>query len=499
MTPAAGIKAIIELSKHSLSWYKEGHFKNNDLNVAFKQINNFEKNMNDIIEEVQMAQHKYKLPDEGRISKLEETLSTFIEESPLEQMPKYAKFMKDLLAQRRRGQSGINKALADLGASISVMSYSMFLRLSLGEIKPTRMCIELANKSTQIPRGITENDIVKINRFVFLVDFVVLDMKEDHKIPIILGRPFLATAHAMINVFNKKISFEVEDETITFDIEKSMRFPPSDDDTCHSVDMIDLSILDHIIMAHPHPPNHADDLPKVVPAQPELSPAMLEPTPFIPEHVLFNEDEDPKEDPEEEPQEEEEFEGYEFEKEGMDINDDDEMDDPEVIHPYEIREGALPPPPAESDSSIAASYKDVDLLHHQVQVLTRQMETRAKTESSILKRLNDGCEFMKVLDSDLKDKIKYNNKLDQSMVTLKDRVISLEEEIEKLREKLKSTKVNDTSPQVDRDRGGKDLYRVRVWVHEQYGVDVPQGVVEERPKEATDVVTTLGDTQPLEP
>ncbi|GKF61186.1 hypothetical protein Tco_0181240, partial [Tanacetum coccineum] len=107
-----------------------------------------------------------------------------------------------------------------------------------------------------------------------------------------------------------------------------------------------------IIMAHPHPPNHADDLPEVVPAQPELSPAMLEPTPFIPEHVLFDEDEDPEEDPEEEPQEEEEeFEGYEFEKEGMDINDDDEMDDPEVIHPYEIREGALPPPPAESDSS----------------------------------------------------------------------------------------------------------------------------------------------------
>nr|GEY15783.1 putative reverse transcriptase domain-containing protein [Tanacetum cinerariifolium] len=108
-----------------------------------------------------------------------------------------------------------------------------------------RMCIELANKSTQIPRGIMENVIVKIDMFVFLVDFVVLDMKKDHKIPIILGRPFLATSHAMIDVFNNKISFEVGYETNTFDIEKSMRFPPSDDDTCHSVDMIDLSILDH--------------------------------------------------------------------------------------------------------------------------------------------------------------------------------------------------------------------------------------------------------------
>ncbi|GJT47033.1 reverse transcriptase domain-containing protein [Tanacetum coccineum] len=119
MTPAAGIKAIIELSKHSLSWYKEGDSKNNNLN------------------------HKYKRPDEGRNSKLEETLSTFIDETR---------------------QSGINKALADLGASISLIPYSMFLRLNLCELKPTRMCIELANKSTQIPRGIAENVIVKIDR-----------------------------------------------------------------------------------------------------------------------------------------------------------------------------------------------------------------------------------------------------------------------------------------------------------------------------------------------
>ncbi|GKD14444.1 putative reverse transcriptase domain-containing protein [Tanacetum coccineum] len=109
------------------------------------------------------------------------------------------------------------------------------------------MCIELADKSTQIPRGIAENVIVKIDRFVFPVDFVVLDMNEDHKIPIILGRQFLAPAHAMIDVFNiKKISFEVGDETITFDIEKSMRFPPSDDDTCHSVDIINISIINHV-------------------------------------------------------------------------------------------------------------------------------------------------------------------------------------------------------------------------------------------------------------
>ncbi|GKC43624.1 hypothetical protein Tco_1061346 [Tanacetum coccineum] len=123
------------------------------------------------------------------------------------------------------GQSGITKALADLGASISLMPYSMLLRLNLSDLKPTRMCIELTNKTTQFPKRIAENVVVKIDKFIFPVDFVILDMEEDHRIPIILGRPFLATAHAMIDVFNKKISFEVGDETITFDLEKSMRFP----------------------------------------------------------------------------------------------------------------------------------------------------------------------------------------------------------------------------------------------------------------------------------
>nr|GEY15405.1 DNA-directed DNA polymerase [Tanacetum cinerariifolium] len=126
MTPIAGIKAIIELSKHSLSCYKEGDYKNNNLNVVFKHINNFEQNMNDISEEVRMAQNKYKLPDKMG------TLNS------LEQMPKYAKLMKDLLTQRERGQSGINQALSNLGDIISLMPYSLFLRLNLGELKPTQ-------------------------------------------------------------------------------------------------------------------------------------------------------------------------------------------------------------------------------------------------------------------------------------------------------------------------------------------------------------------------
>ncbi|GJV76354.1 hypothetical protein Tco_1507938 [Tanacetum coccineum] len=172
----------------------------------------------------------------------------------LEKMPKYAKFKKDLISKKGKESFGIDKALADLGASISLMPYSMYSRLDLGELKPTRMSAELANKSTQYPRGIAENIIVKIDKFIFPVDFVVLDMKEDHKIPIILGRPFLATAHVMIDVFNKKISFEMGNETITFDIEKSMKFSILKDDTCLFIDIVKAAVLDHVQEVLPSDP-----------------------------------------------------------------------------------------------------------------------------------------------------------------------------------------------------------------------------------------------------
>ncbi|GJY26869.1 putative nucleotidyltransferase, ribonuclease H [Tanacetum coccineum] len=201
----------------------------------------------------------------------------------LEQTPKYAKFIKDLLTNKAKfketskvtlnercsvvllnkiplkerdpvsftipcanGKNVIDKALANLGASISLMPYSMFVRLDLGELKPTRMCIELANRSTQYPKGIAENFIVQIDKFGFLVDFVIVDIEEDSRVLIILGRPFLATAHAMIDVFNKKSYLEVGNEKVTLDIERSMKFSTSADNTCHSFDLIDLTIHDHV-------------------------------------------------------------------------------------------------------------------------------------------------------------------------------------------------------------------------------------------------------------
>ncbi|XP_076941675.1 uncharacterized protein LOC143611350 [Bidens hawaiensis] len=134
----------------------------------------------------------------------------------LQHMPKYAKFLKDLLSIKKKleglsivclnegcsavvqnklpekladpgqfmipclfGSSTEGYALADLGASINLMSYSLYKKLDLGEPVPTRMSLSLADQSVKYPRGIVENVLVKVDKFVFSVDFVILDMEAD--------------------------------------------------------------------------------------------------------------------------------------------------------------------------------------------------------------------------------------------------------------------------------------------------------------------------------
>ncbi|GJY41485.1 hypothetical protein Tco_0428755 [Tanacetum coccineum] len=108
------------------------------------------------------------------------------------------------------------KALADLGASVSVMPYSTFTNLGLGELAPTKLIIELADRTIKLPKGIAKNVLVGIDKFVFPVDFIVLNMPEDIKVPLILRRPFLSTAHAKLDVFKKKIALRVRDAKIIF-------------------------------------------------------------------------------------------------------------------------------------------------------------------------------------------------------------------------------------------------------------------------------------------
>ena len=98
------------------------------------------------------------------------------------------------------GNAVFERALCDLGASINLMPLSIFRRLGLGEAKPTTVTLQLADRSLKHPRGIIEDVLVKVDKFIFVVDFIVLEMEEDKEIPIILGRPFLATGRDLIDV-----------------------------------------------------------------------------------------------------------------------------------------------------------------------------------------------------------------------------------------------------------------------------------------------------------
>ena len=104
------------------------------------------------------------------------------------------------------GGNCIDKSLLDLGASVNLMPYSVYNQLGLGELKPTTITLSLADRLVKIPKGIVENVLVKIEKFYYPVDFVVLDTEpisnEPNHVPIILGRAFLATANAIINCRN---------------------------------------------------------------------------------------------------------------------------------------------------------------------------------------------------------------------------------------------------------------------------------------------------------
>ncbi|GKE29785.1 putative reverse transcriptase domain-containing protein, partial [Tanacetum coccineum] len=110
-----------------------------------------------------------------------------------------------------------DKALVNLGVSVSVMPFSTYSNLGLGDLAHTRLTIELADKTIKHPRGIAENVLVRIGKFIFPIDFVILDIPEDDDVPLILKRPFLSAAHAKIDVFKRKITLMVGEEKLVFE------------------------------------------------------------------------------------------------------------------------------------------------------------------------------------------------------------------------------------------------------------------------------------------
>ncbi|GJW51789.1 reverse transcriptase domain-containing protein [Tanacetum coccineum] len=133
-------------------------------------------------------------------------------------------------------------ALADLGASINLMPYSVWNNLSLPELTPTCMTLELADRSITKPIGIAEDVFVNVGKFQFPADFVVVDFEPDPRVPLILGRCFLKTSHALIDVYEGEITLRVGKEAITFNLDQTSKYTADYNHmTVNKIDVIDMA------------------------------------------------------------------------------------------------------------------------------------------------------------------------------------------------------------------------------------------------------------------
>nr|GEU80573.1 reverse transcriptase domain-containing protein [Tanacetum cinerariifolium] len=131
-------------------------------------------------------------------------------------------------------------ALTDLGASINLMPLSIWIKLSLPELSSTQMILELADRLTTRPAGIAEGVFVKVGKFHFPTDLVVVDYVVDPRVPLILGRPFLRTRRALIDVYGEELTLRVDDEAITFNIGQTSKYSYNDVESINQTDVIDV-------------------------------------------------------------------------------------------------------------------------------------------------------------------------------------------------------------------------------------------------------------------
>ncbi|KAM2523463.1 hypothetical protein PS1_030281 [Malus domestica] len=210
----------------------------------------------------------------------------------IKQVPRYAKFFKELCTTRRRisnkevvqvsenvsavlqrklppkckdpgsftipcviGNTKFEHAMLDLGASINVMPYSIYASMNLGELKNEGVIIQLADRSNAYPKGVLEDVLVQVDNLIFPADFYVLEMEDSLNVtplPILLGRPFMKTARTKIDVFKGTLTMEFDGEIINFNISEAMKFP-KDDHSCFSIDILDELAQDYLDMLEDDP------------------------------------------------------------------------------------------------------------------------------------------------------------------------------------------------------------------------------------------------------
>ena len=205
----------------------------------------------------------------------------------IKQIPSYAKFLKDLctvkcklnvhkkafftkqvsaIIQNNRppkfkdpgcltiscviGNSKIEKALLDLGVNVNLLPYSVYEQLGLGELKPTSIILQLADRSVIVPKGVVEDVLVQVDKFYFPVDFVILDMhlvsSANSQISVILGRPFLATFNALINCRSGVLKLSFSNMTLELNIFNTCK-QTRDEEDVHEVNLIETIVQDQTL------------------------------------------------------------------------------------------------------------------------------------------------------------------------------------------------------------------------------------------------------------
>nr|GEV88601.1 reverse transcriptase domain-containing protein [Tanacetum cinerariifolium] len=160
-------------------------------------------------------------------------------------MPKFASTIKSLLANKDKL---FELAKVPLNENcLAMLLKKLPEKLGDSELTPTRMTLELADRSITRPKGVAEDVFVKVGKFHFLTDFVVVDFEADPEVPLILGRSFLRTGRALIDVYGEEITLRVNDESITFNLNQTMRYSSTCDDTSvNRVDVIDVTCEDFV-------------------------------------------------------------------------------------------------------------------------------------------------------------------------------------------------------------------------------------------------------------
>ncbi|KAL4272348.1 hypothetical protein GQ457_13G013560 [Hibiscus cannabinus] len=216
-----------------------------------------------------LKKHKEDLQFQKFVSMLDQFHNNIPFLEAIEQVPSYAKFLKDIVTKKRKAESYetvpvaseyfvgrvelpmkkkdpgcfiipcsidnyfMGNALCDLGSSVNLMPKAVFKRLRIGIEKPTTVILQLADRSHVRPEGKVEDMIVKVGKFVFPVDFLILDCEVDDKAPIILGRPFLATGRILIDCAKGDFTMRVADQTMTINVFNTLQYMGDQGDCYH--------------------------------------------------------------------------------------------------------------------------------------------------------------------------------------------------------------------------------------------------------------------------